>query len=228
MQTKLINLAIVDDQTLFRKTLKAYLSEHANINVVAQSPSIPELLTDLKNVTVNVLLMDFFIPNLSGVPAVRLIKNQYPDIKILVLTMCADMELLSELLEEGVYGILSKVDEPEELIMAIKSISENRIYRSKLFTEVMYWNKQINNKRFPNATSTMLLTEREKNILQLLWEEKTNKEIAGCLFLSIRSIEKIRQDMKEKLGVKSTVGLLKYFVNEVATTSKHVIGNKVV
>jgi len=89
------------------------------------------------------------------------------------------------------------------------SISEQRIYRSRLFTEVLYWNKQNKIKASPGMIN-ISLSEREQAILRLLWEEKSNKEIADALFLSVRSVEKIRQDMKEKLGVKSTIGLLKY------------------
>jgi DNA-binding NarL/FixJ family response regulator len=109
----------------------------------------------------------------------------------------------------GVYGYFSKADEPEELIHAIVTLSEQRIYRNKMFTEVMYWSKQNDIKMNIPAAQT-LLSEREKQILKLLWDEKSNKEIADHLFLSVRSVEKIRQDLKEKLGVKTTVGLLKY------------------
>jgi DNA-binding NarL/FixJ family response regulator len=148
---------------------------------------------------------------INGYEAVPIIKEAFPDIKILVLSMCHDMEMLSDLLDAGVYAIISKADEPEELLRAIVSLSEHRIYRSKLFTEVMYWNKQ-NTITGHHQFNGGFLDQREKEILQLLWEEKGNKEIADHLYLSIRSIEKIRQNMKEKLGVKSTVGLLKYAI----------------
>jgi len=128
--------------------------------------------------------------------------------------MCTDVSLLNDLLDAGVYGILSKTDEPEELIRAILSVSEGKIYRNKLFTEVLYWNKQIDIKKYNGNGSDVMLNEREKKVLQLLWDEKNNKEIAEHLFLGVRSVEKIRQDLKEKLNIKSTVGLLKYAINK--------------
>lgn len=213
MLTKLINLAIVDDHTLFRKTLKNYISEHKNANVVIQSPNIPDLLQKLKDYHVNILLLDLFLPGISGFDAIKIIKNEYPEIKILVISMCTDMSLLSDILDAGIYGIISKADEPEEVMRAIVSVAEQRIYRSKLLTEVMYWDKQFHAKRNVNK-SNVQVSEREREILQLLWEEKSNKEIASTLFLSVRSVEKIRQELKEKLGVKSTVGLFKYAINE--------------
>lgn len=208
MLSELINVAIVDDNTLFRKTIQYYISEQQNINVVIQSPGIHDLLSRLKNTMVHVLLIDILIPQLNAREAIQFIHSQHPDIKILILSTCTDMDLLSDLMNLGVYGILSKADEPEELIQAIKSLSRNKLYKSKIFTEVMYWNKQ----HYPlnGHHPAIALNEREKEIIQLLWEEKSNKEIAEHLFLSVRSVEKIRQDMKEKLSVKSTVGLFKY------------------
>ena len=157
------------------------------------------------------------MPGLGGYEAVKIIRSQYPEIKILILSMCTDLELLSDILDLGIYGIVSKADDPDELIRAITSLSEHRIYRNKLFTDLMYLNKQHNN-RINNSGAIVLLSEREREIIKLLWQEKSNKEIAEQLFLSIRSIEKIRQDMKDKLGVKSTIGLLKYAI------SKRIIG----
>jgi DNA-binding NarL/FixJ family response regulator len=212
MVSKLVNLAIVDNHTILRRTLKSYLSEQGNINVVIQSPDIPDLLRKLKDTYVHMLLMDLFLPEINGFDAIKIIQHQYPDIKILVITMCNDLHILSELFDCGIYGILSKADEPEEVINAISSVADHRIYCSKLLTEVMYWGRQ-NNMRKPGELHVRL-NEREKEVLQLLWEEKSNKEIANHLFLGIRSVEKIRQDMKEKLNVKSTIGLLKYGIKE--------------
>src|ERR1044072_5775862 len=111
-----INLAIVDENTLFRKTLKNYLSEQRNITVVIQSPDIPDLLKKLKDFNTHILLMDLFLPQINGIDAIKMIKSEYPEIKIVLPTMCTDMNLLSELLDSSVYGIISKADEPEEVI----------------------------------------------------------------------------------------------------------------
>jgi DNA-binding NarL/FixJ family response regulator len=213
MVPETINVAIVDDHTLFRKTLKSYISAKSNINVVIHSEDVEDFLSKVNNVSVQVLLLDLFLPKLSGIEAVKVIKSEYPGIKILVLSMCTDISLLNDLLDVGVFGIISKADEPEELIQAIVSVSEQRIFRSRLFTEVMYWSKQNNIKKI-SELSKVYLNEREKEVLQLLWEEKSNKEIASHLFLSVRSVEKIRQDLKEKLSIKSTIGLLKYAIRE--------------
>src|SRR5689334_11744915 len=101
MLSPYINLAIVDDHTLFRKMLKNYISEQRNMNVVIHSPDVPDLLKKLNDFHVHVLLLDIYMPKLNGKEAINMIVNQYPDIKILVLSMCMNMDLLSDLLDAG-------------------------------------------------------------------------------------------------------------------------------
>jgi len=213
MLSRPINLAIVDDHALFRKVLRSYLSEQKNIHVAIQASDMLEFFTLLKSSSIDVLIMDVFMPELNGHEAIRILRNDYPAIKILVLSVSTDMDLISDLLDFGIHGYLSKADEPEELLQAIQAVAENKIYRNRLFTEALYWGKQNNIKPNKNE-SKIILNDREKRILQLIWEEKSNKEIADELFLGVRSVEKIRQDLKEKVGVRSTVGLLKYAINK--------------
>jgi len=213
-----INLAIVDDHTLFRKTLKYYLAEQVNLNVVIQSPDMPDMLGKLNSQQVDVLVMDMFMPKLSGTDAVQAVTSNHPGLKILVLSMNSDLDIISNLLEFGIHGYVSKADEPDELLKAINAVADGRIYRNRFFTEALYWNKQHSIRTFGHYPSGDL-NDREKKIIRLLWEEKSNKEIADELFLGIRSVEKIRQDLKEKLGVKSTVGLLKYAIGKKIITA---------
>jgi len=200
-----VNVALVDDHTLFRKTLKTFLSEQKNFNVIIHASDVFELEAKLGGHKVDVLIMDLYLPQLSGEEALKFIREQFPDLKIIVLSMCTDVVLINTLLDIGIYGYVSKADEPESLILAINSVFENRIYRSRMLTEALYWSAKKN-----VTGKSVIFDMRERNILQLLWEEKSNREIASEVFLSVRSVEKIRQDMKEKLGVKSTIGLLKY------------------
>jgi len=222
MLSRPINLAIVDDHVLFRKTLSTYLSEQKNITVAVQSSGIFDLLHQLKNAAVDLLVMDVFMPDLNGNDGLRTLRTEYPSMKILVLSMSVDIGLVSDMMNAGIHGYISKADEPEELLQAIYAIGDNRIYRNRLFTEALYWGKQNDITTF-RQHAAVSLNEREIKMIQLIWNEKSNKEIADELFLSVRSVEKIRQDMKEKLGVKSTVGMLKYAIDKKIVG----IGNKV-
>lgn len=209
MQEESIKLALVNEFTFFRKVLTSYLSEQENMQVVIQATDALDLLNKLKYFPVDILLSDILLHKSTMHDTLKLIQSQYPKIRIIILSACTDLDVIGDLLELGIHGYISTEDEPEELLQAIMAVAGNRIYRNKLFTEALYYNKQYNIKPGINGFSASL-NEREKKILQLLWEEKSNKEIADQLFLSVRSIEKIRQDMKDKLGLKSTVGLLKY------------------
>jgi DNA-binding NarL/FixJ family response regulator len=211
MFSKPIQLAIVDDHTLFRKALKNYLSDQPDLNVLFQAVDMYDLYKKLKGNTIEILILDVFLPGMNANDALKAIRIEYPDLKILVLSMSTDMNLIGEMLDAGIHGYISKADEPEELLSAIRAAAEDRIYRNGLFTEALYRNKQKDIRMF-GADAIALLSDREKRILQLIWDEKSNKEIADELFLGIRSVEKIRQDMKEKIGVRSTVGLLKFAI----------------
>jgi len=225
MPLRPIHLAIVDDHTLFRKTLKAYLSDQKDMNVVFQAETISDLFSKLREISIDILLMDVFLPDVNGNEAILEIRKEYPDVRILALSMSTDMGLISDMLEAGIHGYISKADEPENLVQAIMAASDGRIYRNRLFTEALYWSKQ-NSIKPDIDQSSATINEREKKILQLIWEEKSNKEIADELFLGVRSVEKIRQDLKEKAGVKSTVGLLKYAIRKKDHQFKHPICGK--
>ena len=215
MLSKPIRLAILDSHVLFRKTLRNFLLEQKNVDFVIQASRMAELLDKLSLSTVDILIMDSMVEDMNCIDAVKTVRTEYPFIHILILTMSTEMDLISDLMDSGIHGYISKSEEPEDLLQAIQSVSENRIYRNRLFTEALYWNRQNSNDiRHYRDGLLVTLNEREKRIVSLIWEEKSNKEIAEELFLGVRSIEKIRQDLKEKIAVKSTIGLIKYAIDQ--------------
>jgi DNA-binding NarL/FixJ family response regulator len=205
MQRK-IRVALLDDHTLFRKTIKDYINSRNDMEVRIEVPTLQQLLTELEHKPVDIIVMDFYMPDVNGLNALKVVRRSHTNIKVLFLSMCQDVSIVRKLLDEGIFAYLSKSDEPEDLITAILSAQNNKVYRNKLFTEALYWNNESN----LVGKNDMSFNEREKKVLQLMWQEKNNQEIADELFLSVRSVEKIRQNMKSKLGVKSTIGLLKY------------------
>lgn len=218
MLSKPVKIGIADENTLFGKLLRFYLSEQTNITVTIQVTSIYDLIDKLKVSHADILLMDICLPGLNGIDALKVVRSEYPHLKIVVVSMSRDMDLISDLLDAGIHGYVSKTDEQQELMNAIAEVSENKIYRNKIFTEALYWSKQSDISTRANRVKAAM-SEREKKILQLIWQEKSNKEIADELFLGVRSVEKIRQDLKDKIGAKSTIGLLKYAID------KRIIGN---
>ena len=209
MTRESLKIAMVDDHVLFRETLKCFLLQQIDLRVTIERSNAADLIADLQKNSVDILLMDLFLPDLNGYEALKIVKTQYPDIKTIVLSMYTDLVLINSLLDIGIQGYVSKTDDPQSLLQAINAASENKLHRTKLITEALYHNRLVNSRRL-NGMSRVVFDEREVRVLQLLWREKSNKEIAGEIFLSVRSVEKLRQDMKEKVGAKSTIGLLKY------------------
>lgn len=222
-----INLAITDDHTLFRKIIVDFLQKQPNLNVALQTASYEELLSCLPNVKIDILFMDIMTPSINAEEALQLIRHDYPNIKVIVLSMCSNPKILNELLELGVHAIIPTSDDPSELLNAAFSVATKSIYQNKLFTDILYWNK-LQNFEKNKIRKEVSLSEREKTIIRMIWEEKSNKEISEKLFLGIRSIEKIRQDIKEKLDVKSTVAILKYAIREgiINPTSRYTVANE--
>lgn len=210
MQSK-IRVALLDDHTLFRKTIRDYLGSRDDIEVRIEASSLQRLLTELEYKPIDIIVMDFFMPDVNGLDALQVLRKTHTNIKIIFLSMCQDVSVVRRLLEGGIYAYLSKADEPEDLVTAIQSASRNKAYRNRLFTEALYWNSECSLVGHGNTN----FDDREKRVLQLMWQEKNNQEIADELFLSIRTVEKIRQNMKSKLGVKSTIGLLRYAVENM-------------
>jgi DNA-binding NarL/FixJ family response regulator len=210
MQSK-IRIALLDDHTLFRKTIRDYLGSSNDMEVRIEASSLQQLFTELEYKPIDIVIMDFYMPDVNGLEALQVLRKTHTNIKIIFLSMCQDVSIVRRLLEEGIYAYLSKADEPEDLVTAIQSASKNKAYRNRLFTEALYWNSESN--LIGNGGTNF--DDREKRVLQLMWQEKNNQEIADELFLSIRTVEKIRQNMKSKLGVKSTIGLLRYAVENM-------------
>ncbi|WP_235021490.1 response regulator transcription factor [Chitinophaga eiseniae] len=208
---KTISVAIFDKIPLFAKMLKKYLAEQRNMMVDVMVSDFDDLAERLRCHHVDVLIMD--ISQEDYFEQLKMLRTGFPQLKVLILSMCTDLQVVSELQDLGIYGYLSKSEDGDELIHAIKMTADNDIYRNKLFTEALYLNRRKSMKK-ERDEAYLELNERERMIVQMLWEEKTNKEIADELFLSIRSVEKIRQDVRDRLGLKSTVGLLKYALDK--------------
>jgi DNA-binding NarL/FixJ family response regulator len=219
-----IQLGVLDSHVLFRKALKNFLSVQTNLHVSCQASNIFELQERLKTSVVDVLVMDVFFPEVLAIDAVRLIRSAFPRMRILILSASTDVSFISEFLDLGIHCYLCKSVEPEELLEAIRSVAENRIYRNNLLTEALYYRTRSNMGEYSNDAK-LLLSDREKKILQLIWEEMSNEEIARNLFLSVRSVEKIRQDMKAKIGARSTVGLMKYAIANRIIADKYLLIN---
>jgi DNA-binding NarL/FixJ family response regulator len=206
-----ISVAIIDSHVLFRKILSHFLSLQDNISVVFQVSSTHEGLDLLKAASIDIILIN---PNVALEPMLLRsmtidIRNEFPGIKIIGLWMFDETPINDGLMTLSFDGIICKSDEPDTLLRIIRGVYNHQIYNDINISRLGgLGQKNVHGKNYHQGLN--VLNDREKKIIELIWEGKSNKEIADTFFLGSKSIEKMRQDMKEKLGVKSTIGLIKY------------------
>jgi len=212
-----IKVAIADDHKIFRSGVINTLTPYHNINVVFEAEDGEHLLNIIEGQVPDVILMDLKMPNMDGIQATVLVKEKYPDVKVIILTMYEDDNFIVHLVENGANAYLLKNAEPEEIYEAICTTYEKGFYFSEnvnlaLLKKVLHKNRQQFKPTFRNSnTHTELqLNDREKEVLQLICNECTTQEISEKIFLSPRTVEGIRQKLLEKTSAKNTVGLVVY------------------
>ena len=158
----------------------------------------------------NVLLMDIRMPEIDGINAISLLRKEYEELKIIVLTMYDDQEMISKMMEMGANAYLTKTTDPEEIYQAILTCMNDDFYFNDLVNKAVLLklqHKKTSKQYYPNPVK---FNEKELKILKLLSEDKTTEEISKVVYLSPRTIETIRQNMKTKANVKTIAGLVMY------------------
>jgi DNA-binding NarL/FixJ family response regulator len=216
MQTLCTNIGIADEVTLLRTSLKKTLSQQAGLDVVFDVPNIADLFQALPDNRVDVLLLDTYTSKECIKSVILSLKEKFPAINLLILSEHSDYKTVSELLELGINGFIPKTADLNELINGIMCASRSILYKNKIVTDSFYWkaNARLNNSF---AHREIFLSEMERKIIQLLWEDKNTQEIAHSIFSSVSTVEKIKQKLKQKVGSSSTIGLIKYAWKERTT-----------
>lgn len=205
---KKISIALVDDHVLFRKGLAAVLKTFESIEVVHQASNGVELLEMLKNVEVDVVLLDLEMQGMDGMQTTKKLNEAFPEVKIIILSMYDDDHFIQHLMELGANGYLLKDTEPEEVIIAVQSAYENGFYFNERVSKVVINGLIKKNKVKPVFRGNVKLSPRELEVLALICQEQTNVEIGEQLFLSSRTIEGYRNRLLEKTNTRNTAGLV--------------------
>lgn len=206
----MINLIIADDHQMFLDGLTMLLSTNAEFHIVGEARNGQEVLDLLHdNPNVDVVLMDVNMPIMDGIQATKQIKEHYPYAKVLMLTMFGSRDYIEKLLKAGALGYVLKNTGKEELFAAIESVSKGQSFFSKEVTERIMEGLQ-GRKVLEHDPMLVELTEREKEVLKLIVEERTTQEIAESLFISHHTVETHRKNLISKLQVRNIAGLVKY------------------
>lgn len=202
-----IKAIIVDDHPLVRMGIKMELTSTDNICVVGEASSGLELLKLLESTTPDIVLLDILMPEMSGIEAAKILKEKHSDIKILIISAESTEETITALIGLGVEGFISKNAKPNEIAKAITSIINGDNYYGDEFSNLLY---KINNAKLDE--NTIELTSRENEIVQLLCDGLSAKEIAAKLFITHRTVELHKENIFKKLGFRNSIELVKYAI----------------
>ena len=210
MSDRLILLGMADDHKIFRDGLRAALKDKPFLQVAWEVETGNDLMHKLSVKLPDVLLMDARIPDADGINAIARIRKEYQELRIIVLTMYDDPQLINRMMEMGANAYLTKTSDPEEICEAILTCVKEDFYFNDLVNQAVLLKLQRKRKILQAYPQTVRFTEKEMRILQLIADDKTTEEIAESVFLSPRTVETIRQQMKLKAGVKTIAGLVMY------------------
>ncbi len=208
-------IVLADDHVLVRQGLRRILEGMPDLEVVGEANDGLELLDLLKRVTPDLVLLDIFMPNLRGIEAIHEIRKIHPEAKVLILTMHKDKEYLYLALSAGAKGYLLKEDADQELFSAIEKVRQGKTFISPHFSEEVVDDLvQIGKGDARAVFETDPLTPREREVLKLIAEGKSSKEIGQLLCISVLTVNNHRANIMEKLNLNKATDLVKYAIRK--------------
>jgi len=210
MENEPIHIAIVDDHTLFRNGVAALMGEFSELNVLFEAENGEQLQQALaKHPAPQVILMDINMPVMDGYEATKWLKEKYPQVKVLALSMFEDDKAVIRMIRCGASGYVLKESRPRDLLEAIKTIAEKGVYINDLVSGKLI-------RSVSGQDDAPALTVKELEFLKLCCSELTYKEIADQMFVSPRTVDNYRESLFQKLDIKSRTGLVLYAIqNEI-------------
>jgi len=212
-----IRIVLADDHQIIRDGLRHLLKTQKDMDVLAEAEdgrSAVQLVEELKP---DVVILDVAMPDLNGIEAARQIRSRYPNVRIVALSMHSDRRFIAEMLKAGASGYLLKDSAFEELAQAVRTVVAGKMYLSPQITGGIIEDYVL---RLPNGqeSAASVLTPREREVLQLVAEGKSTKQIAGHLNVSVKTVETHRRQLMEKLNLHTVAELTKYAVREGLTS----------
>ncbi|MEL1253705.1 response regulator transcription factor [Flavobacterium sp. DGU38] len=204
-----LKLIIADDHTMFLQGIVSLIENESGIKIIGKAVNGIEVLNILKIQKADIVILDISMPEMDGIELSKLLKKEYPSIKIIIVSTHSNAKIISRLIRIGVNGYLLKNAEKAELLEAIYSVAEGRNYFSREVEEQYQNNSLKIERQISNLTE---LSSREKEILVLIAQEFNTAEIAEKTFISLNTVNTHRRNLLSKLNAKNTAGLVKYAV----------------
>ena len=205
-----IRIILTEDHQILRDGIKALIASE-NIEIIGEATTGAELWTLLDTLLPDIILMDISLPDTTGIELTAQLKQKFPDIKVLILSMFMDESFIKQSIKAGVNGYLHKNTTREEILAAIHSIYNGRDFFSENISKIILksYIESAKQNRYDDANPHELLSKREIEILKMFAEGFINKEIADKLFISVRTVESHKNHIMQKLNLKTQVELVK-------------------
>jgi DNA-binding NarL/FixJ family response regulator len=209
-----IRVLLADDHQMVREGLRTLLEQQDGIQVVGEATNGWQAVELARSLTPHVVVMDVSMPGLNGIDATRQIVNEIPTTKVVALSVHSDKRFVIEMLKMGASGYLLKTSAFDELVMAITAVAAGQVYLSPLIAGYVVDAYRHQETEVTHGGVFHQLTPREREIVQLLAEGKSTKEIAAQLHISQKTVDVHRQNTMEKLHFHSLADLIKYAIKE--------------
>ncbi len=209
-----IEVLIVDDHTLVRDGIRALLALIADIKVVGEAANGREALEKVKKLAPDVVLMDLAMPIMSGLESTRRIRKRFPGIKVLALTQYEDREYIVPTIEAGARGFVSKTAAFSELASAIQAVYQGGSFLSPVAAAAIVEECQQKVSTEGETDSYQSLTDREREMLKLVAEGYTAREIADMLVISLRTVETHKTNLMKKLNIRNKADLIRFAIRK--------------
>ena len=206
----MIRIALADDQHLFRKGMALLLRDMADAQVVLECANGEELLAGLKHIAVDIVLLDLQMPVLDGTETMKRIRQEFPQVKVIILSTHDEDDFITRLMELGANGYMLKTAEPDEIDTAIRSVHATGYFFSELVSRVMLHGLVKKKKVKPVFNEIDPLSDRELEVLRGICQERTTAEIAEKIFVSPRTVDFHRNNLLLKTGARNAAGLVVY------------------
>lgn len=209
-----IRALLVEDHTILRKGLCSLLENEYGIEVIGEAENGREAIEKAENLLPDVVVLDISLPLLNGLEVTRQLKKRFPEIKILILTMHTSDEFVFEILNAGAKGYVIKKAAPNELVSAIHAVYLGQSFFSPEISKMMLDRMVEKGQLTDESDVNEILTEREREILQLVAEGHSSRTIAEMLFVSLKTVENHRANIMKKLDIENLAGLIKYAISK--------------
>lgn len=212
-----VRILIADDHKILREGLKSLLGNKPGFAVVAEAEDGLSAFDGVKKHKPDIAILDIGMPGLNGIEVTRKIRSEIADTKVIALSMHADRRFVMGVLEAGATGYLLKDSAFAELVTAVTAVAKGKTYLSPSIAETVV-RSSLEKSDTKGQTAIALLSGREREVLQMIAEGKSTKEIAFKLFVSTKTVETHRKQIMDKLNIRSVAGLTKYAIREGLTS----------